>query len=348
MKKCIYIALCVISMAACTDDSVHELEHDRDQLNSVGTVTTRLIVKLAKYGVTDLEGFVKQGDFLSVGRSYEDYQVRVINLRTNQCTGRLRLGERADEATGITNLSMGPDGSVTALDFQHGRLHEISSSPLARSETPALQMSTERQHLIAVKGESFVISTGLYEEGRYRFYSLESGKEEYFLSYPGHPDYPNISQRTKSILYASTVLRLRPDNGAFVCTDIRSGIMDICRVNGDKIENVCRHCYYYPKVEIIENEDVSVAYYEDNVSGFRDVAVSNDRIYVLYSGKTYRELKQNVSQCQTLLVFDWEGNQLSSLAIDTPVTHLSFDLSENVLYGLTGTYGDVAIVRLNL
>ena len=69
---------------------------------------------------------------------------------------------------------------------------------------------------------------------------------------------------------------------------------------------------------------------------------------MLYSGKTYRDVKQNISQCQTLLIFDWEGTLLSSVALDTPVYTIFFDMVENELYGLKGTYGDIALVRLDL
>ena len=130
---------------------------------------------------------------------------------------------------------------------------------------------------------------------------------------------------------------------------MRSGIMDICRVENGCIEGVCRRCFYYPKVRIIDTKNkVDVAYYKDNIAGFQDVAVSDDRIYVLYSGKTYRDVKQNISQCQPLLIFDWEGTLLSSVALDTPVYTIFFDMVENELYGLKGTYGDIALVRLDL
>ena len=298
-----------------------------------------------------VEKIIKQGNLLVVGRSYEDYQVRAIDLQANTNREMLKFGEGSGESIGITGLTVGTSGTVTALDYRTGKLHELSAAPLSRGETTSaeIQLNPETFHLAAVKGESFVISTGLYEEGRYRYYSEESGEERYYLSYPGHPEYPNLSERAKSMLYASTVLRLRPDNKAFVCTDMRSGIMDICRVENGCIEGVCRRCFYYPKVRIIDTKNkVDVAYYKDNIAGFQDVAVSDDRIYVLYSGKTYRDVKQNISQCQTLLIFDWEGTLLSSVALDTPVYTIFFDMVENELYGLKGTYGDIALVRLDL
>ncbi len=340
----------IAMMMACTDNVVPEKMSVAAQLIPDETIAVNSVFALKRYGITDPEDFIKQGNLFVVGRSYEDYQIRVIDTRRNESSGMLKFGEGVEESIGITGLTLSSDGNVTALDYRKGKLHELPVSPLSRGGAASeLQLTPERVHLAAIKGESFVITTGLYDEGRYRYYSEESGEEHYYLPYPGHPDYPELSEKAKSMLYASTVLRLRPDEGAFVCTEMRSGIMDICRIADGKIECICRRCFHYPKVRVIDKEDeVDVAYYQDNVFGFQDVAVSNDRIYVLYSGKTYREAQQNVSQCQTLLVFDWEGNLLSSVRLDIPVYKISFDTVENMLYGLKGTYGDIELMRLNV
>lgn len=131
----------------------------------------------------------------------------------------------------------------------------------------------------------------------------------------------------------------------FVCTDIRSGQIDFCRIEGKKISLVCRHCYYYPHVDARDKGDVRVAYYSDNITGFRDVTVSDDRVFVLYSGKTYKDEKQNIANCSTLLVFDWEGTLLETRTLPQKATFISYDMEENALYGTTP---DAQLVRYNI
>lgn len=75
-----------------------------------------------------------------------------------------------------------------------------------------------------------MIDTGLYEKGRYLLYSLPDQSARYSLSYPDHPVYPGLQEKTKAMLYASNVLRVRPDGEAFVCADMYSGVIDFCRV----------------------------------------------------------------------------------------------------------------------
>ena len=58
----------------------------------------------------------------------------------------------------------------------------------------------------------------------------------FHLSYPEHPVYPALREDTKAILYASTVLKVRPDNRYFVCGDMYSGNLEFCRITGDHID----------------------------------------------------------------------------------------------------------------
>ena len=38
--------------------------------------------------------------------------------------------------------------------------------------------------------------------------------------------------------------------------------------------------------------------------------------------------------CVFVAVFDWEGTLLETYALDTPLTHITVDVSENVLYAI--------------
>lgn len=77
-----------------------------------------------------------------------------------------------------------------------------------------------------------------------------------------------------------------------------------------------------------------VAYSRDNRFGFTDITVTSEKVYAIYSGHTYRENPRTFQQCRQLLVFDWEGTLLETYALDTPLTHITVDVSENVLYAI--------------
>ncbi len=340
MKKILYIFL---FLAACSEDNY--LNNPPETLASGNEVNSQFVANLSEYGITTLSRITKHGNILAVGQRYSENNVDLINLATRTSDKWLPLGDETNEAYSIYNLSVNAHGEISAFDFNTGKLHRHNPTTLSRSAAPPLLLTGNNNHLSAVQGDNFIISTGLYEQGRYRFYSLDDNSETYFIPYPEHPEYPNLSKYVQSILWASTVLRLRPNNKAFVCTDIRSGQIDICNIEGRTISLVCRHCYYYPHVNINAKRYTPVAYYDDNISGFRDVAVSNDHIFVLYSGKTYKDEQQKIANCSTLLVFDWNGTLLETRSLPQGATYISYDLEENALYGTTP---DAQLVRYNI
>ncbi len=344
MKKHLATLVIVPLFLSCSTDNSYLTVPSSIQTPG-SKLSSNLVTDLHDYGISTPLKITKHGDILAVGRHYKENNVNLINLSDHSSQDWLPFGEGENEAYTIDNLSVNSQGEISAFDFETGKLHRHNPTALSRSVAHPLVLADNNVHLSAVQGDGFIISTGLYEQGRYRFCSLADESESYSVPYPVHPAYPDLSDHGKSILWASTVLRLRPDNKAFVCTDIRSGQLDICRIDGNTISLVCRHTYYYPHVDIKDGEQPLVAYYSDNVTGFREVAVSNERIYVLYSGKTYKDEGQKIINSSTLLVFDWEGTLLNNYTLPEAATYLAFDTEENQLYGTTP---DAKLVQYNL
>lgn len=223
-------------------------------------------------------------------------------------------------------------------------LPEIVSEQNTNMELPQY---LQEQSMTSVKGGAFIISTGVYEQGRYCLYSLARKSEKYFLSYPGHLDYPGMAEKTKRILYATSLLRLRPDNKAFVCADCHSGMVEICSVENLEIDSICRYCFYYPQLEIREKNNISMILYKEEKFCCRDISVSEKRIYALYSYRV-NSREDDSSVQQFLLELDWQGNLLASFRVDRPVAHLHFDASNGMLYGYIYEKENTVFVRFNM
>ena len=154
--------------------------------------------------------------------------------------------------------------------------------------------------LRAIRAGNYIIATGLYTQGRYLLYDLDTKTFGFHLSYPEHPVYPALREDTKAILYASTVLKVRPDNRYFVCGDMYSGNLEFCRITGDHIDRIKAYCYHHPRVYITEKTVPDVAYSRDNRFGFTDITVTSEKVYAIYSGHTYRENPRTFQQCRQL------------------------------------------------
>lgn len=81
--------------------------------------------------------------------------------------------------------------------------------------------------------------------------------------------------------------------------------------------------------------------------GFTDVSVSDNRVFVLHSGRSYNEAGDEFSAGHELLVFDWEGNLQNTYNLDRPTTGISYDRPENALYAVSNTL-DVPLFKIIL
>ncbi|WP_251620716.1 BF3164 family lipoprotein [Odoribacter lunatus] len=307
-----------------------------------------VVAPFENWGISNPSEIAKSNGVFAVSTPNGQNNISLFSLHQDARIDRITRSRTNGQAFYTSALSSTAT-EVSALNFQTGQLFVTPETENGMSETYSIQLPEGVQHLIADKHDDFIISTGLYEKGRYMLYSLENGSARYFLSYPGHPDYPQLDEYSKSVLYASSVLKIRPDGKAFVCSDMRSGILDICGINGDQIERIKLLTFYFPKVHISGNtpKNLKVAYDKSTIHGFMDMAVSDHRIYVLYSGKSKKKDRYHIGFCQTLLVFDWNGLLMDTYTLDIPVSNICYDKNENTLYGI-GHNPETVLVKFSV
>lgn len=301
-----------------------------EQVEERITPTSRLKVQsvenLSERGIFDAWGIVKLGNKFVIRTSNGVKSIPGKESAISRSTGN---------ATG-----------VCLYDFMQNKIVEYTPGEGSEIRSTPVELPEGEQHLAAIKGTDFSISTGIYPTGRY-LYTQNTGEAKYFVDYPSHPDYPVMTGKQKAILYASSVLRLRPDEQYFVCADMYSGGIDFCSIQAGTIQLVKRICLHLPDIRIVGKENKKIAYTKNNRMGFTDVAVSRDHVYVLHSGKTYHEVKNDFTSCNELLVFNWEGNLLNAYQLDKSAVGLTYSEGENVLYAVSNA-PDIPMFRIAL
>ena len=339
-NKWIYIGIVAGFLWGCTEQCPDSYE---SILTETKPSTTVRLVDMAGSGIYNVIGLVKQGNKIVVGTLTDEGFSVDVDMNENTRLKRIPSSKKLMELSSFSSFN---GESVTAFDFRNGEL--VEQPLMATSRTTACERITrlpeERQHLVVAKAEDLIIATGLYEEGRYLMFNPATREEHYYLSYPDHDVYPHLRELTKAKLYASSVIRIRPDKKAFVCADMYSGLLDFCRIEGNRIERVKLERLHYPKVKIVEDMDSQVAYYKSNPFGIVDMAVTEERVYALYSGKSYEEKEMWANLGYLLLTYDWEGNILKTHTLDVPLACITYDREENVLYGVSYQNG-AKIVR---
>lgn len=352
MKKTIFTLLSGIFFIACTVNEQIDPIYKPDLQNAIGMLRATVLSDLTALNIKNPSGLVKQGREFIIGNPGIRSNAIGLLPETGEKRELFPRGRRASGAIYPVSLSACGNSGTTILDLYQGKLLYAPSGKTPSTKTtersPSL-LPAGQQHLAAIQAGDYIIATGLYKQGRYLLYHPLDDQAGYYLDYPVHPVFPDISEYTKSALYASSVLKVRPDNCAFICADKYSGLLDICRIDGEHISRVRQHIFHHPKVYIHEKtgEYPYVAYSKDNCFGFTDVTVSEDCIYALYSGKTYRQNNADFQQCQTLFILDWEGNILSTYRIDTPLTYLQYETEENAIYAI-GYTPKANLVKIDL
>lgn len=327
---------------------------DNIDLSKNNKISTSQISDLSVHDIYHTRGLVKFGNTLITISPTNNYNAISVDIQTTQKNRFFRRRfSGGNNMFQVMSLNSYNGQSVTALDFRSGRLIETAITPtLSRVEsTPTetiISLPIGQQHLVAAKTTTFVIATGLYSAGRYLYYSLTDNSARYFLSYPDHPEYPELQETTKAMLYASNVLRVRPDASAFVCADMYSGVIDFCKITSSgTIERTKMHRLHLPEADITEIPSTNVEYYRSNRFGFPDVTVSQHHVYALYSGHSYRDMGNSALDGYSLLIYDWEGNLLKECLLDTPLANICYDPNEDALYGISAKQY-TSLIKINI
>lgn len=344
MKNLSY--LLILFLSSC---SMQEMQDDTLPVVDGQKVKAEVISGLTSFGIHEPGGLLKSGTKCIISDRMNTNNVYRVDLQARQTEGMFpRVRTRSGKATLLNSLASDGRGGWTALNFSTGKFNRVSSSKTRSAENTEIALPEGQKHLWAVQAGDYILSTGLYTEGRYMLYSPAKREARYFVNYPEHPGYPDLKEYTKSVLFASNVLKVRPDGGAFICADMYSGVMDICRIDEGEITLVQRLVYHYPYVKIRERKAwPSVVYSRDNRFGFTDVCVTNEGIYALYSGQTYRMDNKNFQHCRTLIEIGWEGNVRGTYPVDTDLTQIAYDEQEKALYGI-GWCPKATLVRLGM
>ena len=344
MKKlyCFILGLCC---AAC---GAQEEPTGTAPILDGAQVRTEVVAALNEWGIQEPGGLWKAGSMCVIADRMNVENLYRVDLENQQREGLYpRVRTRGGKPTLLGSLTSNGKGGWTVFNFNTGELKQ--QGRMTRSgEENTVNLPTTEKALWAVQAGEYVLSTGLYTQGRYQLYSPTKEEARYFIDYPEHPTYKELKPLTQAVLYASAVLRVRPDGKAFVCGDMYSGVLDVCRIDEGEISLVKRLIYHYPYVKIRENRACpSVVYKQENQFGFTDICVTDEGIYALYSGRTYRMGSETFQHCNTLIELDWNGEVRNNYSIDAALTQIAYDEQENAFYGIEGG-SEAKLLRLKI
>ncbi|MCQ4874334.1 MULTISPECIES: BF3164 family lipoprotein [Odoribacteraceae] len=345
MKKILYTILASFLAFSCSDEKHNTPKQDNPLFSTSRAVTLNKLdgrINLEEIGIYNPTKVIKKDSLFIVLDQEGLNKISIYNEKGKVLGSYLPVGMGADRGLYILTMNLDTKGMLTAYDYGNDRLVEFDMNQFGQPGfgPKFIDMPKDKKHLCVSKYGSTIISTGVFTDGRYAL--MDDGKEEFFLDFPKIPTYRSVSDTLMSALFASNIIKIKPDGTKFVCANMLSGIIDFCSLIPCNITRITELNLYSPKATLKSRRN-PVAYSAGNLYGFRDVEVSDDYIFALYSGRSYQQYKDLMIYGERIVVFDWEGNHVRTYLLRDPFTSISYNKEENAIYGLTNNPNSVLI-----
>lgn len=333
----VWWSILLVCLVACgSGSSERNPLADLDRAMAAPMVEVVDLDSIGVYGVTD---FAWKGSDLWLLFQYpgsKDVLAR-YDLTSGSCVGVIKRGRGPREL--ITATPLDDNGAIAVADCNLNRVAIADRDTVCFRQLPAGGLVS-----CLVRGRK-VVSTGLYFEGRYRLAAFGSERTACFGAYPQGDS--EIDAELLPTAYVNSRLAMKPDSSRFVCVNSNCGILEINAISEDSIVRVAQVAYHYPDVVGNRSGNMAVAAIrKSNINGFFDVACTDDRIYALYSGRSYDEAGLNIENCDFLIAFDWSGNFVGALHLSPALRTICIDRESGMLYGLA--YTDTRSVIYNV
>lgn len=115
-------------------------------------------------------------------------------------------------------------------------------------------------------------------------------------------------------------------------------IMTIFKVDGkDRLKVKSVRKSYPDHMFVLQHTPtvVQAAITDDTHYYSQGVAATDKYIYVLWLDTIYKEVSENHDQTVCIKVFDWDGNLLENITLDTPVKNITVTPDDKVIYALS-------------
>lgn len=302
-----------------------------EYFQSVENIEGKEVMTFDDYGIYRPTSIVMNNDDLYVQNNDEE-MICVIHRSANEKEVLLKRGEGPEEALNIAYISMSDD-AVVSVESNKRLLIEI---PFHLNKVRFSSLPPDYgAYTSVIKGQEGFVTLGCFKEGRYMYHKPAEGKTAFFGDYRVHNKYKKLDNFTKSLIYISSKVAIKPDMTRFVAINFNNGVIDINGINKDSIVNLKQLDFHYQEISVEGSKDnPHVATKRSNKNGFYDVATSDKYIYTIYSGKSFDEAGRTMDHCEYLMVFDWDGKPVGCYKLNVPLYAICYNKQDNAIYGV--------------
>ena len=180
------------------------------------------------------------------------------------------------------------------------------------------------------------VSLGFYEDCMFRLWGSGLIEEKKYAEYPYRDKKEQqIANNLRGMAYQG-IIRVNSNMNKFVYAVNTSEIIYFYKMDTVDISLIKKYEMNYPVYKTQVDGDMRAAPISSlNNSTFISLGTSPQYVYALYSGKNFKEKGLEALTGTIIYVFDWNGNAVKKYELNIPVTLISVDDEDKVLYAFS-------------
>ncbi|SFL52127.1 TolB-like 6-blade propeller-like [Porphyromonadaceae bacterium KH3CP3RA] len=248
-----------------------------------------------------------------------------------------KLGQGPDEISGmVTTTSIVNKNTISFFEPNKSILYTINF------ENPTNLLLTEE---LSVKGIDMImtltplssdlfVATGIFEQGRFLLLDKAGKVISYNFDYPTFTNEEIFTHAHKAMAFQGK-LAVRPDGKRFFFACEDSEVFEIIEITQNN--NLNKIFEFHGELGNFKPEgdgrnSIAAAISRNSKKKFIDSYCTQDYIYLLYSNKVIGDNIYDAYLANTVLVFDWDGNPVKLLNLDTTVSNIAINENDRYMY----------------
>lgn len=346
------LSILLLSLFSCNKKEIEPPEIFEDSLSIQGEILDSNLeyIGLPAQAIL-IDSFLIIKD--NANASKREFSIHIINVKQNKyITSTCRKGRGPKEIVNALSLSRSISNKRSFTVYSRFKYSffdfNIDSILKNNNYLPKRTMTFKEPYLIPVHLPNHqYMAIGPFEQGRYRVSDSLGENHRYRFDYPQDPDHKNVPNKFKSKAYQGNFC-LQLNGNYFAFGALNSGILEFFQATQDKILKIKDWHFYYPEYRIKPDPNrISAPVSPDNKFAFTAMSGTENYLYILYSGRTFREYQSRIIYSRDLLVFTWSGKPVLRYSLDREIWAFSVDEKDQTLYGITNL-PEPALIKFKL
>lgn len=284
-------------------------------------------------------GIQKLGDGLLIMDYKSDSMFHYVDLKHKKYVGQFgSKGQGPDEFIHLTSLQPYSDKTVCGYDLMKREIKILKWDSLNNR----INGSTRKKWTdawafdVVPYGQNQFVGNGCFKDSIFAAFDSLGNITDLAGEYPYRDENERkISVRNRALAYQGT-LRVTP-KGRLAFATMCAKILFLYEIHDNRLRRrkvvIDSYADYKPDYSggessytVVHNGNLPVCY--------RDLSVTESRIYALYSGRSFKEYGLAEWECGYIYVYDWEGNLQTLYQLELPLLCFCVDELSGCIYGI--------------